>query len=81
MNNSTLQRKPHPARSIPSESKANNPRPASSIVFLARYADPIRKKGPEGETEKTIHHLEAALEMASSFNLHSALFWAHHSLA
>ena len=35
----------------------------------------------KGETEKAIDHLKIALEIASPFNWHDALFWAHHSLA
>jgi tetratricopeptide (TPR) repeat protein len=34
----------------------------------------------KGETEKTIHHLEIALSVASSLNLAYQLFWAHFSL-
>jgi tetratricopeptide (TPR) repeat protein len=34
-----------------------------------------------GETEKAIDHFETALEIASSFNWHSPLFWTHYSLA
>ena len=35
----------------------------------------------EGEREKSIHHCEAALEIASSFDWHDELFWIHHALA
>ena len=35
----------------------------------------------KGETEKAIHHLETALEIASSHNWLSQLFWTRHSLA
>ena len=35
----------------------------------------------KGETKKAIHHLEAALGIASSFNWHDQLFWVHHYLA
>ena len=35
----------------------------------------------KGETEKAIHHLEAALEIASSPNWLNQLFWARYSLA
>jgi len=35
----------------------------------------------KSETEKAIHHLEVALEIASSFNWHSHLFWIHYGLA
>jgi len=34
----------------------------------------------EGEIEKAIHHYEAALGTASSFNWHDVLFWAHYNL-
>jgi len=34
----------------------------------------------KGEVEKAVHHLEAALEIASSFDWHSQLFDIHHSL-
>ena len=33
------------------------------------------------EIEKAIHHSEAAIGIASSFDWHSQLFWIHHSLA
>jgi len=33
-----------------------------------------------GETEKAIHHLEVALGIASSFDWHRELFWAHYRL-
>ena len=49
-NNSTPQKKPHPAQSIYSRRKA-------------------------------IHHYEVALEIASSLNLDSQLFWVHYGLA
>ena len=35
----------------------------------------------KGETEKAIRHLEMALGIASSSNLHVELFWIHYSLA
>ena len=35
----------------------------------------------KGKTEKAIHHLEVALEIASSFNMVSDLFWVHFTLA
>jgi tetratricopeptide (TPR) repeat protein len=35
----------------------------------------------KGGTEKSIHHFEAALEIATSFNDHTELFWIHHGLA
>ena len=35
----------------------------------------------KGEIGKAIHHFEAALGIASSFNWHDQLFWIHHSLA
>jgi tetratricopeptide (TPR) repeat protein len=35
----------------------------------------------KGEAEKAIDHLNAALQIASSSNWQSALFWIHHSLA
>ena len=35
----------------------------------------------QGETEKAISHLKAALEIATPFNWHDALFWIHYSLA
>ena len=35
----------------------------------------------KGDTEKAIHHLEAALEVASSFNWDDELFLVHHGLA
>jgi len=35
----------------------------------------------KGEREKAIHHFEAALEIASSFNWHDHLFWVHYALA
>jgi tetratricopeptide (TPR) repeat protein len=35
----------------------------------------------KGETEKAIHHLEAALKIASSFSWEYQLLWIHHSLA
>ena len=34
-----------------------------------------------GEVGKAIHHCEAALKIASSFNWHGQLFWIHFSLA
>ena len=37
--------------------------------------------GFKGETEKAIHHSEAALEIASPFDWHFQLFWTHFSLA
>ena len=33
------------------------------------------------ETEQAIHHFEVALEIASSTNWHTQLFWIHHDLA
>jgi len=35
----------------------------------------------KGEREKAIHHFEAALEIASPFDWHDELFWAHYELA
>ena len=35
----------------------------------------------KGEIEKAIHHIEAALEIASPFGWHDRLFWIHYSLA
>jgi len=35
----------------------------------------------KGDTEKSIHHFEVALEIASSLNLDRQLFWVHYSLA
>jgi tetratricopeptide (TPR) repeat protein len=35
----------------------------------------------KGNTEKAIYHLEVALGIASSFNWHHPLFWAHYRLA
>jgi len=35
----------------------------------------------KGELEKAIHHFEAALGIASSFDWHFQLFWVHYSLA
>ena len=35
----------------------------------------------KGETEKTIHHLEMALGIASALNRAEDLFWVHHDLA
>ena len=35
----------------------------------------------KGETKKAIHHLEAALGIASSLNMARQLFWIHHSLS
>jgi len=35
----------------------------------------------KGETEKAIHHLEVALRIASPFDWHRELFWAHFRLA
>ena len=35
----------------------------------------------KGDTEKAIHHFEAVLGIASSFDWHSQLFWIHWSLA
>ena len=35
----------------------------------------------KGETEKAVHHFEAALEIASSFDWHEEPFWIHHRLA
>ena len=35
----------------------------------------------KGETEKAVHHLEIALEIASSLNMVSELFWVHFTLA
>ena len=37
--------------------------------------------GSKGETEKAIHHFEAALEIASSPNRLDELFWTRYSLA
>ena len=34
----------------------------------------------KGDTKKAIHHLEAALAIASHFNWHPHLFWIHYSL-
>jgi len=35
----------------------------------------------KGEIEKAIHHFKVAIGMASSFNWHHELFWAHYKLA
>ena len=35
----------------------------------------------KGEREKAIHHYEVAIEIASRFNWHAELFWAHYLLA
>ena len=35
----------------------------------------------KGEIEKAIHHFELVLGIASSFNWHDELFWAHYDLA
>jgi len=35
----------------------------------------------KGEIEKAIHHFEAVLGIASSFDWHDELFWTHYSLA
>jgi len=35
----------------------------------------------KGEIKKAIHHFEAVLGIASSFNWHELLFWAHYNLA
>ena len=35
----------------------------------------------KGEKEKAVHHFEASLEIASSFNWQHHLFWVHHKLA
>ena len=35
----------------------------------------------KGNTEMAVCHFEAALVIASSFNMHSQLFWIHYSLA
>jgi tetratricopeptide (TPR) repeat protein len=35
----------------------------------------------KGDTKKAIHHFEAALEIASSLNDHTELFWIHYALA
>jgi len=35
----------------------------------------------KGEIEKAVHHLKLALGIASSFNWHGELFWAHYELA
>jgi tetratricopeptide (TPR) repeat protein len=37
--------------------------------------------GSKGEREKAIHHLEAALAIASTFDWHDLLIWVHISLA
>ena len=37
--------------------------------------------GSKGETEKAIHHLGTALDIASFFNWHDQLFWIHYSMA
>ena len=34
----------------------------------------------KGETDKGIHHFEAALTIASSLNLHDEQFWIHYAL-
>ena len=35
----------------------------------------------KGEMDKAIHHIEAAIRIASSFNWHDELFWSHYGLA
>jgi len=35
----------------------------------------------KGDTEKAVHHFEAAIETASSLNLENQVFWAHYALA
>ena len=35
----------------------------------------------KGDEEKAIHHLEAAIEIASSLNLDNQLFWLHYALS
>jgi len=35
----------------------------------------------KGEIEKAVHHYEATLSIASSFNWHNELFWTHYDLA
>jgi tetratricopeptide (TPR) repeat protein len=35
----------------------------------------------KGDTEKAVHHLEVALEIASSLNHENQLFWIHYALA
>jgi len=35
----------------------------------------------KGDTEKTIHHIEVALGIASTFDWHNALFWLNYDLA
>jgi len=37
--------------------------------------------GSKGKIEKAIHHFELVLGIASSFNWHNELFWAHYKLA
>jgi len=37
--------------------------------------------GSKGEIEKAIHHYELAIGIASSFDWHDDLFWAHYKLA
>jgi len=34
----------------------------------------------KGDTEKAIHHFEVAIEIASTFGWHDALFWLHYEL-
>ena len=72
--NSTPQKKPHPAQLISSWGKANNTRSTEVTVFLVIYHS-------KSKAEEAIHHYVVALRIASSPNWHDQLFWAHYALA